>query len=223
MLVILLVLAVNVLEGIITKPVVQSSRESNVPAWLMLPTVGSVAIGLTFLYSKSSVLSAQSRENWVGVLFVVSGSSFLIASLLGWAVSAFSILNSRDKRNKHITVLLFIGCMVVNAALIAAIFIMSILLSTSLVNVIISEKERGRFACLVDDAQSCTNCSDRAFHDPSMRECPEWENSEVVKILQTQLKQSATTAIILALYAFSALRFGLALRRHVSMYQIDYV
>lgn len=111
-------LAVNVLEGIITKPVVQSSRESNVPAWLTLPIVGSVTVGLTFLYGQSSVLSVQSNIKWVGVLYMVSGALFFLAAILGWSISVFSILNSRDKRNKSIGVLLFIGIKATNALLI---------------------------------------------------------------------------------------------------------
>ena len=114
----LLVLAVNVLEGIVTKPVVQSSRESNVPAWLTLPTMGCFAMGLTLLYANSSVLSAQTEQSWVGALFLASGSLFLVAAILGWAISAVSILNSRDKQNKKIGVLLFIGIMTINAILV---------------------------------------------------------------------------------------------------------
>ena len=56
-----------------------------------------------------------------------------------------------------------------------------------------------------------------------MRQCPEWTDSDILKVLQTQLKQSATLAAIFLIYAFSALRFGFILRSHVSRYQIEYV
>lgn len=51
----------------------------------------------------------------------------------------------------------------------------------------------------------------------------EWTNQDVTRIIQTQLKQSATLAAIFFLYAFSALRFGFSLRLSVSRYEIDYV
>lgn len=92
-------------------------------------------------------------------------------------------------------------------------------MSTSLVDVPLSDSERGRIACLIDGSQSCTFCDNKS----DLRECPEWEENEVVRVLQTQLKQSATVAAIFWLYAVSALRFGFALRKHISMYEIDYV
>jgi len=51
----------------------------------------------------------------------------------------------------------------------------------------------------------------------------EWQTGDVVRIIQTQLKQSASLAAIFFLYAFSALRFGFSLRASVSKYEIDYV
>jgi hypothetical protein len=47
--------------------------------------------------------------------------------------------------------------------------------------------------------------------------------SSVVKVLLTQYKSSAAFAAIFILYAISAVRFGILLKRHISMYQIDYV
>ena len=105
-------LTISVLEGIITKPIVQQSREANVPAWLTLPIVGCSSIGAIFLFSPSSALGSvhtESNNAWIGVLYIVCGATFFIAALLGWFISAFSILNSRDKRNKNLAVLFFIG------------------------------------------------------------------------------------------------------------------
>ena len=42
-------------------------------------------------------------------------------------------------------------------------------------------------------------------------------------VIQTQLKASATLAVLFMLYSLGALRFGFMLRQHISMYQIDYV
>ena len=64
----LLLLIVNSLERIISKPIVQKSRESNVPAWLTLPTSVGALVGSVFLWSQSSVLSASSSSDisWIG-------------------------------------------------------------------------------------------------------------------------------------------------------------
>ena len=58
--------------------------------------------------------------------------------------------------------------------------------------------------------------------DPELR-CPEWTLDEVTKVLQSQLKQSATLAAIFIVYAVAVLRFGFVLRGHLSKYEIDYV
>ena len=75
-------------------------------------------------------------------------------------------------------------------------------------------------ACGVDTADSCSNCDGSI---EGMDLCPEWNLDDVTRVLQTQTKGSATLAIIFFLYSFSALRFGFVLRKHVTMYQIDYV
>ena len=64
--------------------------------------------------------------------------------------------------------------------------------------------------------------NDFIFHLPLVPPI-EWANGDVVRIIQTQLKQSATLAAIFFLYAISALRFGFSLRLTVSSYEIDYV
>jgi hypothetical protein len=80
--------------------------------------------------------------------------------------------------------------------------------------------KQGDIACGVDTAGSCSNCG---REDPSLPQCPEWGLEDVDAVLQTQTKGSATLAAIFFIYSFSASRFGLVLRRHVTMYQIDYV
>mmetsp|Transcript_39667 Transcript_39667/g.55931 ORF Transcript_39667/g.55931 Transcript_39667/m.55931 type:complete len:117 (+) Transcript_39667:117-467(+) len=105
------------------------------------------------------------------------------------------------------------------AVISGAIFTGSILISTSLIDVPLTDSERGVVACVIDTAESCSFCENK----DGLRECPEWSDNEVTKVLQTQLKQSATLAAIFILYSIGALRFGFVLRKHISMYQIDYV
>lgn len=111
--------------------------------------------------------------------------------------------------------------------ILASIGVASIMSSISLLTDPVSESVRGRVACFVDKNVSCTNCPDvedefKVDEDP-FNVCPQWTLDEVTKVLQTQLKQSATLAFIFILYAITVLRFGLGLRRHLALYQIDYV
>lgn len=73
----LLLLTTNILEQIITKPIVQTSRESNVPGWMSVPTIGCITTGSVFLFSPSSAL--------------VSGSSCVMTHGLGWLGFLFFI------------------------------------------------------------------------------------------------------------------------------------
>ena len=105
-----------------------------------------------------------------------------------------------------------------------AVFSASLIYSSSIVDVNFDDKTRGRLACYLDLAVSCSNCPKGGLEpDSNIRWCPEWTTGEVVKVLQTQLKQSALLAAILLIYALTALRFGFALRSQFSLYQIDYV
>jgi hypothetical protein len=101
----------------------------------------------------------------------------------------------------------------------AAIFMASLIYSVNLVDVPLTDRLRGDIACYIDSAQGCTQCNNL----DGLQECPEWSDDDVIKVIQTQLKQSATLAAIFLLYAFSSLRFGFVLRSHISRYQIDYV
>jgi hypothetical protein len=83
----------------------------------------------------------------------------------------------------------------------------------------LKEGQRARIACSIDTVDSCTLCGNRL----GLTECPEWSTEDVFKVLQTQLKQSATLAAIFLVYSLGALRFGFVLRKHVRQYQIDYV
>ena len=147
------------------------------------------------------------------------GVLFMLAAGLGWFISSFSILSGRDKRYKHMSVLVFIFLMAVTSFILTVIFVASISYSVALVEIPIIEQKHD-IACGVDTADSCSNCNG-AY--PDQPKCPEWSLDDVTRVLQTQTKGSATLAVIFFLYSFSALRFGIVLRKHITMYQIDYV
>ena len=110
--------------------------------------------------------------------------------------------------------------MVVTACLLAAIFVVSITFSvTFVVPFKLSDDERGILACTIDTVQSCSSCYNRI----GLTKCPEWTTDEVIKVMQSQLKQSASLAAIVFLYSMGSIRFGVMLRKHILSYQIDYV
>jgi hypothetical protein len=219
-----MLLMVNSLAHIITKPIVQKSRESNVPAWLFLPTVTNAMVGVVLRFSPSSLLnessSAGHESSWIGIAYLCVASLFLVSLLTGWFLSSFTIRNHGDKQTKNVAVVAMIVMMATNVTLLAVIFVGSILHAAQLSNSPIDEGERGLVACQVDRGVSCTLCDEK---NDATDQCPEWTLDEVTQILQTQLKQSAALAAIFILYAVSVLRFGITLRRHLSLYQIDYV
>ena len=107
--------------------------------------------------------------------------------------------------------------MMITLVMLGTLFGTSISLSLSFVDFPVDDDVRGSIACFLDQAGSCTGC------DRESDRCPEWSNDDVTKVLQTQAKASAALAAIFLLYALSALRFGFNLRKHIAMYQIDYV
>lgn len=212
----LLLLVKHSLERIISKPIVQKSRETNVPGWLALPTIATALTGSIFLFSQSSVLRALQQQKWIGILYITSSVLFLVAVLMGWLFSALPIRSNVDKRNKSRALILFIAVQAINALTLGTIFVSSLIWST---NLNLTDGERGDVACVINDSD-CTQCDEA---QSSEDKCPEWTDDEVTSILRTQLKQSATLAAIFILYALNVLNYGIVLRRHLSMYQIDYV
>lgn len=214
-----LLLVVNTLESIISKPLVQKSRESNVPAWLSLPIVGCLTLGGIFAFSEESVLATNvgSGAGWIGPVYLVTAGLFFCAAMVGWSIKAVSILSIQHKRQKVIAVNLFIVLMAATLILLLTTFAASIALSVRLVDVPIDDDARGSLACFLDAAGSCTGC------ELEENRCPEWSVVDVTRVLQTQAKGSAALAAIFLMHSFSALRFGFGLRRHIKMYQIDYV
>ena len=101
---------------------------------------------------------------------------------------------------------------------IAIIFATSVFHSVTIVDVPLDDNQRGKAACNIS-APTCSYCGNTVGE----RECPEWTHDDVLSVIRTQLKQSATLAAIFLIYSMGALRFGFVLRKHIRMYQIDYV
>lgn len=217
----LLILMVKVLEGVITKPIMQKSRERNIPMWLTLPMVGCAGTGAVLLFSPSSILKIDTGlapKSWPGVVYLIAAGLYAFASILGYSISRFAILNARDKQTKNFMVLSFIVVMTLTLCSVAAVFVGSVILSTSYVDSTMNYTLRGSLACSIS-AGSCSYCD----NDKGLPECPEWSESDVSAVLKSQLKSSATIACLFMFYSLGALRFGFLLRKHISNYQIDYV
>lgn len=146
----------------------------------------------------------------------------MLAAGLGWFISSYSILNTRDKKYKMLAVNLFV--IVIAIVFISLIYIIggSIAFSISLIDQPLSDEARGNIACFLDQANTCTGC-DEDPTDVSFTRCPEWTTDDVTKILQSQAKSSASFAAIFLLFALSAMRFGFNTRRYIRLYQIDYI
>ena len=142
---------------------------------------------------------------------------FFLGALLGWFMSSYRILSTTDKRSKSVAILLFIVIMGSLLVMLTVLLSSSVTFALSLVENPISGARRGQIACYFDFSNTCTGCN-----DPTNR-CPEWTNEDVTKIVQGQAKASTTLASISIVYTLLALRFGFNQRRHLSMYQIEYV
>jgi hypothetical protein len=101
---------------------------------------------------------------------------------------------------------------------IGATFAYCIFTSVSVVDQNIDNQTRGEIACTIS-AITCSSCD----NNKGEQECPEWSEQDVSSVLKTTLKQLATLSAIFMLYSIGALRFGFVLRKHLSLYQIDYV
>lgn len=134
---------------------------------------------------------------------------------MGWCLSAFSIQSNVDKQNKSNAALILVVVLFMNALVLLGIIMASFFWSRDLN---LSEDQRGAIACTMNDAQ-CTDC-DSPF--PELV-CPEWSIEEITSIVRRQLNQSAFMAAIFILYDLNVMVHGFNLRKHLSMYQIDYV
>jgi hypothetical protein len=184
--------------------------------------IGCVVLGSVLAFSQSSVLNTNSQSGvsgvaWIGPMYLLTAGLFFVGALTGWSIKAFSILSVQHKRQKLAAIVIFIITMAATLVLLASIFSASIVFSVNLVSSPIDEESRGNIACFLDQANSCTRC------DFEEDRCPEWSQDDVTKVLQTQAKSSAALAAIFLVHAFTALRFGFGLRKHIIMYQIDYV
>eukprot|EP00537_Pseudo-nitzschia_pungens_P009407 CAMPEP_0172379456 /NCGR_PEP_ID=MMETSP1060-20121228/69943_1 /TAXON_ID=37318 /ORGANISM="Pseudo-nitzschia pungens, Strain cf. cingulata" /LENGTH=755 /DNA_ID=CAMNT_0013107197 /DNA_START=33 /DNA_END=2300 /DNA_ORIENTATION=+ len=209
-------LIIKCLERIVSKPMVQKSREVNVVGYLTFPVSCTALFGAINLYSPFSYLDKLNEQRWVAYLYLIASGLFFIALLMGWFISTFSIRNNTDKKNKSKAALILVGVLFLNLFVLLTIVVTSIIWSRDLM---LPPDELATIACTVNNSE-CTNCDGGAT---DKKRCPEWSVDDVKGIVRRQLKQSAILASTIIWYNMNVMRHGLRLRKHLSMYQIDYV
>ena len=134
-LVVLLFLAIQTLEELVTIPIAESSRTSNIPIWFALPIVVSFTMGYIMQFSSADDLMNANKINkfnkyyWISFTYYLSGAIFSLAALLGWFISAYRVWSARDNRNRQLAVILFLITMHL-AVLSLGKFILSVLIGT---------------------------------------------------------------------------------------------
>lgn len=106
----------------------------------------------------------------------------------------------------------------------------------------VDQDTRGSIACLEDDANTCSCCTSSPTCEGANK-CPEvrsiteitflhnkiltflhqWTSADVTRVLQSTMTITIVLAAILLCYAIGTLRYGVELKQHISMYEIDYV
>lgn len=221
---ILLYLAHRLLENILTTPIIRESTSKNLPIWLILPIAGCIYTGATLMLSPTSIFFNVGIElEWIAVTYLVSAGTFLITAVLGWGIANVPVMSAAHKRRQLFAVLMFICTVVLTIISVSAIFCASLIYSSTLLDLDLTSEEVSQIACIIDTVNSCSGCNEDNNATLSIPVCPEWSEDDVVRVICTQLKQSAIMAAIFFIYALSALKFGFILRNHIKAYQIDYV
>ena len=98
----------------------------------------------------------------------------------------------------------------------AVLFAYSVILAVNVVSLDLSKETRSAIACRIG-GETCSFCG----NDDGQTECPEWTEDDLERVFRSELKQAATVAAILMVYSVGPLRFGFALRKHVSTYEVS--
>lgn len=210
-----------VLQAIITLPIVQRSKESNIPLWLTVPILGCVGAGYTLIFTRASIDEQFQDAHWIGIVFLTSGALFALAASLGIVLKFYTVLNGRQRRIKQAIVVLFIAAIFTTIFTMTTIFITSLIYSLQILE--LPEYDFRSIACALDVSGSCTGCHPQFIPKDSSDICPEWTDDDVQRVLTTIMKQSATIAAIFIVYALISLRYGFVFFQYVSRYQIEYV
>ena len=76
LLVVLMWVSLSLCQAIITMPIAQRSKESNIPLWLTLPIIGCFLAGYILVFTRTSIEEYVPDVRWVALVFFVSGKKF---------------------------------------------------------------------------------------------------------------------------------------------------
>jgi hypothetical protein len=251
-LVVLIWCTLCILQAIITVPIVQRSKESNIPLWLTLPIVGCYTAGYFLgFYLKEHKTNAIEELNdiyWISVAYIISGGAFTLAGESIWENLFVLRISDYSYICSHLACATLSSTALVGVFLkfytvmnsrqrrfkqgVVVIFVLTLLLTvvavatiftTSLIySLDIVHLPLDEYATIACYLDTGDSCTNCDSVDPFLR-CPEWSKDDTKSVLQTTLKQSASLAAIFLVYALITLRYGFLLFRYVSRYQIEYV
>jgi len=163
----LLFLTMQLLENIVSSPVIRRSKEINISAWLLLPCAGSAWAGWTLRFAEYSSLFLLGLESvqWIGIMYLVVSGAFAIAILFAVYIGVKPVLSPGDKKRKQLAIFLFIIFMIAASLACIAVFSTSLLYSSKIVDINIPNSAINKVNCLIYNHICCLNKTES---------CPEW-------------------------------------------------
>jgi hypothetical protein len=74
-------------------PLVQKSREAQIPSWLLLPAISCAIIGSIFSFSPISILNinkptrTKGEAIWIGPMYIVASGKFMMMMVFHGSLS----------------------------------------------------------------------------------------------------------------------------------------
>ena len=155
-LVLLLSLTLCILQAIITLPIVQRSKESNIPLWLTFPIIGCYTIGYLLFSSQTALTYELQDVYWIALVYLLSGGAFTLAALVGYFLKFYTVLNRRQRRFKQGVVVLFIATIMMTIFTVATIFATSLIYALNIVDIPLDQYSL--LACYLDSDGTHSRC-----------------------------------------------------------------
>jgi len=183
-----------VLTDIISTPIIERNRKSNITFWLAFPIILSFTVaGILFSsppfhpdYAVSG-MAVQIHLALFALYYTICGSFFIISTLLALFAGTYDVNTAGDKKIKNVAAICFIILSVINVIFITFILVEGILVATVFIGRDVNDEVRGDIACLGDPIDSCT-CCDSCSSCDCPRRFPEWTSADVTNMLQSQKK-----------------------------------
>ena len=157
LLVVLMWVTLCLLHAIITLPIVQQSKDSNILLWLTFPIVGCYMVGYLLLYAHTSVGEVFRDANMIASAYLVGWGLFTPAAILGLVLKLYTVPNIRLRRIKQGVVIAFFPTIPKTMFSSATTFMTILIHSLRFVN--LPEEDFQEMACVPDVSGGYTGCS----------------------------------------------------------------